>query len=94
MKTIRLTVRNPSGIHLRPGAAFVRAAAAHRETIVRVRNLTTGSADADARSMLSVTALKIKHDHEIEVTADGPDEDMTLETLRAAVESGLGEALA
>jgi phosphotransferase system HPr (HPr) family protein len=94
MKTIRLTVRNPSGIHLRPGAAFVRAAAAHRGTIVRVRNLTTGSADADARSMLSVTALKIKHDHEIEVTADGPDEDMTLETLRAAVESGLGEALA
>jgi|BarGraNGADG00212_2_1021979.scaffolds.fasta_scaffold76993_1 phosphocarrier protein FPr len=94
MKTIRLTVRNPSGIHLRPGAAFVRAAAAHRGTTVRVRNLTTGSADADARSMLSVTALKIKHDHEIEVTADGPDEDMTLETLRAAVESGLGEALA
>jgi len=94
MKTIRLTVRNPSGIHLRPGAAFVRAAAAHRGTNVRVRNLTTGSADADARSMLSVTALKIKHDHEIEVTADGPDEDMTLETLRAAVESGLGEALA
>jgi len=94
MKTIRLTVSNPSGIHLRPGAAFVRAAAAHRGTTVRVRNLTTGSADADARSMLSVTALKIKHDHEIEVTADGPDEDMALETLRAAVESGLGEALA
>ena len=52
MKTIRLTVRNPSGIHLRPGAAFVRAAAAQRGTAVRVRNLTTGSADADARSML------------------------------------------
>jgi phosphocarrier protein FPr len=94
MKTIRLTVRNPSGIHLRPGAAFVRAAAAHRGTAVRVRNLTTGSADADARSMLSVTALRIRRDHEIEVTADGPDEDLALETLRAAVESGLGEALA
>jgi phosphocarrier protein FPr len=94
MKTLRLTVRNPSGIHLRPGAAFVRAAAAHRGTTVRVRNLTTGSADADARSMLSVTALKIKKDHEIEVTADGPDEEAALETLRGAVESGLGEALA
>ncbi len=93
MKTIRLIVRNPSGIHLRPGAAFVRAAAAHRGTAVRVRNLTTSSADADARSMLSVTALRIKKDHEIEVTADGPDEDAALETLRAAVEGGLGETL-
>jgi phosphotransferase system HPr (HPr) family protein len=94
MKTIRLTVRNPSGIHLRPGAAFVRAAAAYRGTAVRVTNVTAGSATADARSMLSVTALKIKRGNEIELTADGPDEDAALDTLRAAVESGLGESLA
>jgi phosphotransferase system HPr (HPr) family protein len=94
MKTIRLTVRNPSGIHLRPGATFVRAAAAHRGTAVRVCNLTTASSPVDARSMLAVTALKIKQGHEIEVSADGPDEDATLDTLRAAVESGLGEPLA
>ncbi len=94
MKTIRLTVRNPSGIHLRPGAAFVRAAAAHRGTAVRVANLATASSQVDARSMLAVTALKIKQGHEIEVSADGPDEDAALEALRAAVESGLGEPLA
>jgi len=41
-----------------------------------------------------VTALKIKQGHEIEVSADGPDEDATLDALRAAVESGLGEPLA
>lgn len=94
MKTIRLTVRNPSGIHLRPGAAFVRAAAAYRGTAVRVANVTTGSAAADARSMLSVTALKIKQGHEIDVSADGPDEEVALDALRAAVETGLGESLA
>ena len=94
MKTIRLTVRNPSGSHLRPGAAFVRAAASHRGTTVRVSNVTSGSAPVDARSMLAVTALKIKQGHEIEVTADGPDEEVALESLRAAVESGLGEPLA
>jgi phosphotransferase system HPr-like phosphotransfer protein len=44
--------------------------------------------------MLAVTALRIKQGHEIEVTADGPDEEVALETLRAAVESGLGEPLA
>ena len=41
-----------------------------------------------------MTAIRIRQDHEIEVTADGPDEDIALETLRTAVESGLGEALA
>ena len=94
MKTIRLTVRNPSGIHLRPGAAFVRAAAAHRGTSMRVSNLTTASTPVDARSMLAVTALKVKQGHEIEVTADGPDEDVALVPLRTAVERGLGEPLA
>ena len=41
-----------------------------------------------------MSVLKIKKGHEIEVTADGPQEAEALEAIRQAVESGLGEEIA
>jgi len=91
--SIRLTVRNPGGIHLRPLVVFVQAAASHRGTAVTVRNVTLDGPARNATSSLLVATLKIKQGHEIEVTADGPDEAAALDAVRAAVESGLGEAI-
>ncbi len=91
--SIRLVVRNENGIHARPLALFVETAAAFKETKVTVRNVTMESAPKNAKSALLVVTLKIKRGHEIEVTADGPDEEAALAAIRAAVESGLGEAL-
>ena len=92
--TARVTVRNPSGLHARPLALFVRLAGPYASAI-RVRNLSRDAErEADAKSILALMTLGVSRDHEIELRADGPDETEAVAALRSAVEGGLGEALA
>jgi phosphotransferase system HPr (HPr) family protein len=72
---------------------FVKTAGSYRGTDITIRDVTTDSAAKSAKSSLLVVGLKVKQGHEIEVTADGPDEDAALAALREAVESGLGEEI-
>jgi phosphotransferase system HPr (HPr) family protein len=92
MSSVRLTVRNPSGIHARPAAQFVRTAGRFKARII-VRNLTAGRGPADAKSILAVLPLGVSQGHEIEVTAEGDDAPEAIAALSQAVEDGLGEAL-
>jgi phosphotransferase system HPr (HPr) family protein len=93
MSSVRLTVRNPSGIHARPAAQFVKTAGRFRAKVT-VENLTRGRGPADAKSILAVLPLGVSQDHEIQVTADGDDADDAIAAITQAVEDGLGEALA
>ncbi len=92
MSVVRLTVRNPSGIHARPAAAFVKTAGRFRSKIT-VHNITSGRGPADAKSILAVMPLGIAQGHEIEVVADGEDADDAIAALTRAVNEGLGEAV-
>lgn len=83
-------VRNPSGLHARPAAAFVKAAASFRSE-VRVSNLTTGSAEVSAKSILAVLGLGVSVGHRIRVTAVGEDETAAAQTMADLVAAGLGE---
>jgi phosphocarrier protein FPr len=92
MKSVRLVVRNPSGIHARPGAAFVRTAGRFQSDIT-ITNLSKGKGPANAKSILSVMPLGASMGSEIEVSAVGADEEAAIDAIREAVESGLGEDL-
>jgi phosphotransferase system HPr (HPr) family protein len=93
MPEITLTVRNPSGLHARPAALFVRTAAGFAAN-VQVTNLTRNpDKSAAARSMLGVLGLGVSSGHEIRISAEGDDADAAVETLRDLVEGGLGEQL-
>lgn len=93
MPETTLTVRNPSGLHARPAATFVRAAAGFASE-VQVTNLTRDpERSASAKSVLGVMGLGVSSGHEIRLSADGPDADEALDTLSRLVESGIGEAL-
>jgi phosphotransferase system HPr (HPr) family protein len=93
MADVILQVRNPSGLHARPAALFVKTAAGFGAD-VRVTNVTRNpEKSAAARSLLGVLGLGVSSGHEIHITADGTDADAAIETLRALVESGLGEDL-
>ncbi|HET7676450.1 MAG TPA: HPr family phosphocarrier protein [Candidatus Limnocylindrales bacterium] len=92
MTSVQLVVRNPSGLHARPAALFVRTAGAFRAA-VQVRNLTRDGAAVDAKSILALMGTGVSAGHLIEVIADGPDEAEAIEAIREAVESGLGEAV-
>jgi phosphotransferase system HPr (HPr) family protein len=85
---LRLT--NPVGLHARPAAKFVQTAARFASAIT-VRNLTRGSAPADAKAILAVLTLGAEHGDMIEISAAGPDEAESVAALKALVESEFGE---
>jgi phosphotransferase system HPr (HPr) family protein len=89
---LRLPVRNPSGLHARPAALFVRTAGGYAAAIT-VRNATRGVGPVDAKSILGVMTLGVSRGHEIEIAARGDDAAEALAALRAVVESGLGESI-
>jgi phosphotransferase system HPr (HPr) family protein len=89
---LRLPVRNPSGLHARPAALFVRTAGGFGAQI-RVRNVTRGGEAVDAKSILGVLTLGVSSGHEIEVIASGDDAAEALEALRELVASGIGETI-
>jgi phosphotransferase system HPr (HPr) family protein len=86
-----LVVTNPSGLHARPAALFVRTAAEFRSAI-RVRNATRGGPGVNAKGILGILTISVSNGHEIEISAQGEDQDAALDSLVALVESGIGEA--
>ena len=94
MHQVTLDVRNPSGLHARPAALFVRAAAAFSAD-VRVVNLTRDPRKAaPAKSLLALLALGVSSGDRIHIVARGSDAGAAVAALRTLVESGLGEAVA
>ncbi len=88
-----VVVRNPSGLHARPAATFVRAAAAFGADIT-VTNLTRNpEKSASAKSVLGVMGLGVSSGHRIRIAADGADAEATVEALVELVSAGLGEDL-
>jgi phosphocarrier protein HPr len=82
-----VVVTNSSGLHARPAALFVKAAAAFQAAIT-VRH---GAKTADAKSMLKVLALGVNAGAELIISAEGPDEEQAVAALAALVSGGLGE---
>jgi phosphotransferase system HPr (HPr) family protein len=93
MPDATLEVRNPSGLHARPAANFVKAA--NRFTCdIRIANLTRDPKhEVSARSLLAVLTLGVLRGHKVLIVAEGEGSDEAILTLRELVESGLGEPI-
>lgn len=87
MKQIELTIHNPTGLHARPAAIFVKTAKQFKAKI----QVQHGPKKVNAKSVISVLTLGVERGGEITIVAEGADEETALEVLKAAVESGLGE---
>ena len=82
-----VTIKNPTGLHLRPAGILCREAMQYKSSITfEIRNTT-----ANAKSVLSVLGACVKCGDEIELVCEGEDEETALKTLVTAIESGLGE---
>jgi phosphocarrier protein FPr len=88
---LRLTVRNPLGVHARPAARLVRAVGQFAGVDVRVENLTAGRGPVSALSLNEVAALGARKGHELRVTAFGPGARQALEAVRALAEADFGD---
>ena len=83
----RVTIKNPTGLHLRPAGILCKEA-------MQFKSLITFEFEgnvSNAKSVLSVLGACVKCGDEIELTCEGKDEDEALKSLIGAIESGLGE---
>jgi phosphocarrier protein len=80
----RVTVASPVGLHARPAAMFVRAAAATGTTVTIAK---PGKDPVDARSLLAVMSLDVRHGDEVTLAAEGAD--AALDELAALLASNL-----
>ena len=87
MVSQKVTIKNPTGLHLRPAGNLCKEAMQFQSLIT----FTFRESTANAKSVLSVLGACIKSGDEIEIHCDGPDENEALAAIVSAVESGLGE---
>ncbi|EJC6734563.1 fused PTS fructose transporter subunit IIA/HPr protein [Vibrio vulnificus] len=83
-------IKNAHGLHARPGAMLV-AEAKKFDSTIKVANLDGDRSVVNAKSLMKVIALGVKHGHQLQFTAEGPDASQALEAIGAAIASGLGE---
>ena len=87
MVTQKTTIKNPTGLHLRPAGLFCKTAVQFKSRITFQYRDTT----ANAKSVLSVLGACIKRGEEIELICEGEDENEALEAMVKIIEDGLGE---
>jgi len=86
------TIRNPHGLHARPGAMLVNTAKKFAATIQLAR-VDTPDKTVNAKSLMKVMTLGVKFKDQLQVTAQGEDADQALLAIGKAIEEGLGEAI-
>ena len=87
MVSKKLTVVNPSGLHLRPAGVLSQTAMKFKCDVI----IECGEKKIVAKSVLNVMAAGIKCGTEINLICDGEDDNEAMETITKAIESGLGE---
>lgn len=87
MVSRKVTITNPTGLHLRPAGVLCKTAMEFQSLIT----FTFGDTTANAKSVLSVLGACVKAGEEIELICNGSDEEEALAAMVAVVESGLGE---
>ena len=87
MVSQKVTIKNPTGLHLRPAGILCKEAMQFKALIT----FSFKGNPANAKSVLRVLGECIKCGDEIEFVCEGEDEQEALKALVGVVESGLGE---
>ncbi len=83
-------IRNPSGLHARPAAVFVKTVGRH-DADVLVTDLGTGKGPASGASLISLMSLGVTQGTRVRVDATGPDASTVIGELEKLVADGFGE---
>ena len=87
---VTLTLKNLHGLHARPVARFIKLASLFNASI-QVRNKTNGKGPVSAKSLNALATLGAVRDHQIVISASGPEAKKALDALSEMVENGFGE---
>ena len=83
MPSRTVTVASTVGLHARPAGLFAAEAAKHP---VPVTIGKPGDEAVDARSVLSVLTLDVRHGDDVVLTADGDGAEVALDALQALLQ--------
>ena len=87
MVSQKVTIKNPTGLHLRPAGILCKEAMKYKSLVTfKFRDNVS-----NAKSVLSVLGACVKSGDSIELICEGTDEKEALQALVTAVESGRGE---
>ncbi len=87
MRERTLTLTNPTGLHARPAAEMVKAAAKFKSRITLAGN----GRKADAKSIIMVLGLGLRKSDAVTICAQGEDEEAAVQMLSELVEQRFHE---
>ena len=79
----KITVTNSVGLHARPATFFIQKANEYKCSIWIERD----ERRVNAKSLLGVLSLGVTQDNEINIIADGPDEEAAIKGLCELIET-------
>jgi phosphotransferase system HPr (HPr) family protein len=82
-----VTIRNRLGLHARAAARFVHTANRFRSRVL----VTRSGRSMDGKSILGILLLAASQGSQLEVGAEGEDEEAAVAALVELVETGFGE---
>ena len=80
-------INNEEGMHMRPATIFSQAMAGFKSNV----QVKFNGSSYDAKSVMMLMAACIKCGNEVEIVADGEDEQAALDKAVEMIESGLGD---
>jgi phosphotransferase system HPr (HPr) family protein len=86
MRTKKVTVRTKNGLHMRIAGRIIDKSSASQSKIT----FRKGQSSADARSIIDLLTLAVTEGAEIEIVADGSDEEKILSELEQVLIDGAG----
>jgi phosphocarrier protein len=87
MVSKKIIINIPAGLHLRPISVLCNRAIDFKSTVT----IKLGDKSVNAKSVLGVLSACVKHDDEIELICEGPDESEALAVLSDMIMGGLGD---
>lgn len=84
MRTKKVTVRTKNGLHMRVAGRVIETSRQSRSRII----FRKGRNNADAKSIIDLLMLAAAEGSEIEIIADGSDEEAVLRDLEALLNDG------
>jgi len=91
MQRRTITIKNALGLHARAAARLVRLAGSFQSD-VQLARCDARQKIVDAKSILGVLMLAATQHTELEISAEGADEEMAMDALCALIENKFGES--
>ena len=83
-----VTIANKNGLHARPAAEIVKAAAKFKADILLVRD----DLEVNGKSIMGVMMLAAEYGSQLLLRADGPDAEEAVGAIAQLIESKFGES--